>query len=250
MDLDSPQLKGGDGPAHPAPGRTRPQRHGRPGDERAGRRSRHYWTSPMETFDVTVPDSAVMLPFRRRARRRRCRRRRPDRLRRRRSGARLDRVGGSAATRPAPDAGAVIHTHGGRTSGRRPPPARSSGSTTTAVSSSTADQALLRRRWQRHRFQGGHRREPRARSVLIMRNHGAVVVGETIEMAPGAPFCWRRPPGSRCRPNRSGARHFPTATPWRRAGPPTSATSPACGTPTCAGSCEAIPSSSSRPAVR
>jgi len=184
MDLDSPQLK-------VAMARRILHRAGLDPNDMAGQVTmraadgRRYWTSPMETFDVTVPDSVVMLPF--------------D-VGPVEAGVAADgRIafdGGGpvpastasgwigAVYQARPDVGAVIHTHA---------PYIGVVATTGQVVGPYINRSVIFYRDQAFYDDDGSATDSKERivetlggaHVLIMRNHGAVIVGETIEMATG-----------------------------------------------------------------
>ena len=167
---------------------------------------RHYWTSPMETFDVTVPDSVFTLPF--------------D-VGRVEAGVaedgRIAFVGDGpvpastasgwigAIYQARPDVQAVIHTHA---------PYIGVVATTGRVVEPYNNRSIIFYGDQAFYDDDGTATDSKERivatlgrvNVLIMRNHGAVVVGESIETATGAR---RAPRGGRPLPGASpsGRRH-------------------------------------------
>jgi L-fuculose-phosphate aldolase len=142
-----------------------------------------YWTSPMETFDVTVPESVVKVRF--------------D-LGEIRGGVTRDGrfsidgggavpvstasgwVGGILAVRP--DVACVIHTHA-----RHIAAVASAGRTIELYNNRALvfydDQAFYDDDGTNTDSREGIVAALGSRNVLVMRNHGAAVVGETIEQA-------------------------------------------------------------------
>jgi L-fuculose-phosphate aldolase len=184
MDLDSPQLT-------VAVARRILHRAGLDPNDMAGQVTmraddgRSYWTSPMETFDVTVPDSVFMLPF--------------D-VGRVEAGVAEDGRIAFAGDGPVPastasgwigaiygarpDVHAVIHTHA---------PYIGAVATTGRVVELYNNRSIVFYGDQAFYDDDGTATDSKERivatlgrvNVLIMRNHGAVVVGESIETATG-----------------------------------------------------------------
>jgi L-fuculose-phosphate aldolase len=182
MDLDSPQLT-------VAVARRILHRAGLDPNDMAGQVTmraddgRSYWTSPMETFDVTVPDSVFMLPF--------------D-VGRVEAGVAEDGRIAFAGDGPVPastasgwigaiygarpDVHAVIHTHA---------PYIGAVATTGRVVELYNNRSIVFYGDQAFYDDDGTATDSKERivaalgplHVLIMRNHGAVIVGESIETA-------------------------------------------------------------------
>jgi L-fuculose-phosphate aldolase len=182
MNLDSPQLK-------VAMARRILHRAGLDPNDMSGQVTlraddgRSYWTSPMETFDVTVPGSVVRLPFDVG----------PVEAGVAEDGRIALDAGGPVPASTAsgwigaiyqnrPDVKAVIHTHA---------PYIGAVATTGRVVGLYNNRSVIFHGDQAFYDDDGTATDSRdgivgalARfHVLIMRNHGAVVVGETIEMA-------------------------------------------------------------------